>query len=102
MRHLWILAALAACSDHPYDPSGPAIDPTAPRVHITTPARGTFAGDVKMLAVAGNVTDDTGVASVEVNGVAATLAGDGTWTATVPVTPGTNLLHAIAPDAQGN
>lgn len=102
MRRLWFLAALAACSDKPYDPSGPAIDPNAPRVHITTPARGTFAGDVKAVMVSGNAIDDTAVASVEVNGVAATLAADGTWTATVPVTAGTNLLHAIAKDTQGN
>jgi hypothetical protein len=39
---------------------------------------------------------------VTVNDVPATLAADGTWSATVPVTAGTNLLHAIAKDAQGN
>ena len=67
-----------------------------------TPARGTFAGDVRTLTVTGTATDDTGVAAVQVNGVAATLAADGSWTATVPVTPGTQLIHAVARDAQGN
>ncbi len=99
---LAIVTLAAACSDKPYDPSGPAIDPNAPRVHITSPMRGTFAGDVKTITVTGDASDDVGVASVTVNGVAATLAADGTWTATVPVTAGTNLLHAIATDAQGN
>ena len=96
------IAALAGCTDKPYDPNAPAIDPTAPRVHITTPERGTIAGDVHTVTVTGTATDDTAVASVTVNDVPATLAADGTWTATVPVKAGTNLLHAIAKDAQGN
>jgi len=104
MRNLTLigLVALAGCADKPYDPNAPAIDPNAPRVHITTPALGTIAGDVKTVTVSGTATDDTAVASVTVNNVPATLATDGSWTATVPVAPGTNLLHAIATDAQGN
>jgi hypothetical protein len=104
MRTLTIvgLIALAGCSDHPYDPDGPAIDPNAPVVHITSPDRGFFAGDVQMVTVTGTATDDTAVASVTVNDVPATLNADGTWTAQVPVTAGTNLLHAIALDASNN
>ncbi|HSN28184.1 MAG TPA: Ig-like domain-containing protein, partial [Kofleriaceae bacterium] len=96
------LAAAAGCADKAYDPNAPAIDPNAPRIHITSPARGTFAGDVHEVTVTGTATDDTAVTSVTVNGVAATFTTDGTWTAEVPVTAGTNLLHAIATDAQGN
>lgn len=96
------LAAAAGCADKAYDPNAPAIDPNAPRIHITSPARGTFAGDVHTVTVTGTATDDTAVTSVTVNGVAATFTTDGTWTAEVPVTAGTNLLHAIATDAQGN
>jgi hypothetical protein len=91
-----------ACSDNPYDPDAPAIDPSAPKVHITSPERGTLAGDVDTVEVKGTAIDDTGVTSVQVNGVTATVAADGTWTARVPVTAGTNLLHAVASDAQGN
>lgn len=94
--------ALTACSDKPYDPDAPAIDPNAPSVHITSPARGMFAGDVKTLLVTGTAVDDGRVASVQVNGVDATLAGDGSWTAMIPVTAGTQLIHAVATDAQGN
>lgn len=97
-----LVAALVACADKPYDPNGPAIDPNAPRVHITSPMRGTFAGDVAQLTVTGTATDDTGVVSVTVNDVPATLAADGTWSVTVPVSPGTNLLHAVAKDASNN
>lgn len=94
--------ALIACSDHPYDPDAPAVDPHAPRVHITSPRRGTFAGDVATLVVTGTTTDESGVTQVQVNGVDATLTGDGSWTATIPVRPGTQLIHAVARDAQGN
>lgn len=97
-----LVAALSGCADHPYDPGAPAIDPTAPGVHILAPALGTFAGDVQTLTVTGTASDDTGVASVQVNGVAAALAGDGSWTATIPVSPGTQLIHAVARDTQGN
>jgi len=96
------LGALTGCSDHPYDPDAPAIDPNAPSVHITSPARGTFAGDVPMLLVTGTATDDTHVASVEVNGAPAALAGDGSWQAMIPVGAGTQLIHAIAKDNEGN
>lgn len=106
MRNLWILGtiagALTACSDNPYDPDAPAVDPNAPSVHITSPRRGTFAGDVHTLVVSGTATDDAKVMSVQVNGVDAVLAGDGTWTATIPVATGTQLIHAVARDAQGN
>jgi len=93
--------ALGGC-DQAYDPDAPAVDPNAPRVHITSPARGTFAGDVGTVQVTGTATDDQGVTAVTVNGVTASLAADGTFTAQVPVRPGTNLLHAIARDAQAN
>jgi hypothetical protein len=97
-----LAATLSGCSDQPFDPETPAVDPDAPSVHITSPALGTFAGNVTTLMVSGTATDNTAVASVEVNGVAAALAADGTWSATVPVTTGTQLLHVIARDAQGN
>ncbi|MDX2090114.1 MAG: Ig-like domain-containing protein [Kofleriaceae bacterium] len=94
-------SSLIAC-DQEYDPDAPAIDPNAPRVRITSPARGTFAGDVREITVKGIATDDQGVTSVVVNGVSAAVQADGSWEVNVPVTDGTNLLHAIAKDAQDN
>lgn len=96
-----LIATLAACSD-PSESDSPAIDPGAPRVHITSPERGTFAGDVATVEVQGTASDDELVTAVEVNGVAAVVEADGSFHATVPVTPGTNLLQAVARDAQGN
>jgi len=104
MRHTLfaLIAITTACSDHPYDPDGPAIDPNAPRIHITSPERGAVVGDVHTITVTGTASDDTAVESVTVNGVTAALAADGTWTAQVPVGAGTSLLHAIAKDAGDN
>lgn len=108
MRHVSIIigislgiVALTACDD-PYAPDAPAIDPNAPRVHIATPSLGTFAGDVDKLVVTGTAIDDVSVAKVEVNGVAASMGGDGRWTAMVPVAPGTQLIHVVATDGVGN
>jgi hypothetical protein len=94
-------SSLIAC-DQEYDPDAPAVDPNAPRVHITSPARGTIAGDVDHITVKGVATDDQGVTSVVVNGVTAALQTDGSFEAIVPVAAGTNLLHATAKDAQDN
>jgi hypothetical protein len=109
MHKLWFLGlitastgALAACSDHLYDPGAPAIDPDAPSIRIASPPRGTFAGNVKTLVVTGTATDDSRVASVQVNGVEATLDSAGAWAATIPLGVGTQLIHAVARDAQGN
>jgi hypothetical protein len=103
MRNLAIIAiglVLVGCSDNPYDPNGPAIDPNAPRVHITTPTRGTIAGDVQTVTVSGTVSGKNKITSVTVDDMDAVVADDGTWTATVPVVPGTNLLHAVATDVR--
>ena len=109
MHKVWFLGSIAAlivetgaCTDHPYDPGAPAIDPDAPSVHITSPRRGTFAGNVKTLVVTGTASDDTRVASVQVNGIEAALDGAGGWQATIPLGVGTQLIHAVARDAQGN
>jgi glucodextranase-like protein len=95
-------AALTGCADQPYDPSAPAVDPRAPVVHITSPRRGTFLGTANQLAVFGTASDASGLAGVQVNGVDAAVAADGTWSATIPVSPGTQLIHAVARDRQGN
>jgi hypothetical protein len=95
-------AALIACADQPYDPSAPAVDPSAPVVRITSPKLGAFAGNVHLLTVTGTATDDVGVTQVQVNGVTAALSSSGSWQVTIPVDAGTQLIHAVARDAQGN
>lgn len=96
-----LIGSLAAC-DNPYDPDEPAVDPNAPRVRILSPERGTFAGAASTVEVRGLAIDDGMVTSVTVNDVPAVVELDGSFHVTVPVTPGTNLLHAVARDAHGN
>ncbi|MCX5747589.1 MAG: hypothetical protein NT062_34420 [Proteobacteria bacterium] len=94
------LSLVSAC-DAAYDPGTLAIDPNAPTIEITEPAMGTLAGDVAMVTVKGRVHDDVGVTAVTVNGMTATLSGD-RFSVDVPVGYGTQLLHAVALDADGN
>ncbi|MCP5057566.1 MAG: hypothetical protein GY937_12695 [bacterium] len=61
-------------------------------VAILSPADGSDTS-ATTLAVSGNVSD--GSASVDVNGVTATLTGT-SWTATIPLTVGSNLVTATA------
>jgi hypothetical protein len=74
---------------------------TKPAVGITGPADGSTT-TAQTAAVTGTSSDDSGPPAVNVNGVAATVAGDGTWTATVPLAIGANAITATATDADGN
>ena len=96
-----VLGVLVSCNDE-IAPQEPELGLNAPRVHIVSPARGAVAGDVNAVLVTGTVSDDSSHAvRVTVNGVPARVAPGGTWVAEVGVTPGTNLVHAIATDANG-
>ncbi len=99
-----VLGVLIGCGDNLHgDPDDPIAGDAAPHIHIVTPARGTFAGDVTHVLVTGTVSDDSGrVIAVTVNNEPAVHGDDGTWLANVAVTPGTNLVHAIAIDERRN
>lgn len=70
--------------------------PAPPTILITTPAEG-FDSQTDTVHVEGRTSPG---ATVTVNGQAASVAADGTFTADVPVRRGTNLLLAVATDAQ--
>jgi Ca2+-binding RTX toxin-like protein len=53
------------------------------------------------VTVSGTASDNVGVVSVTVNGVAATLV-DGAWSVQLPLTAGVNVLSAVARDGAGN
>jgi hypothetical protein len=75
-------------------------DAQAPLIEIEMPAAAAIT-NAEAIVVAGTASDDDAIASIEVNGVAATLDGE-TFTATVPLGEGTNTLTAIATDRAGN
>ena len=60
LRYAIVALAVIGCADNAYDPNGPAIDPNAPRIHITSPERGTIAGEAQLMLVRGTVSDDSG------------------------------------------
>jgi hypothetical protein len=69
-----------------------------PAVTINAPASTADAN----LKVTGTAGDDGAITSVTVNGVGATLPGDGTWSATIPLAVGANTVTATAKDEDGN
>ncbi|MEZ4366557.1 MAG: hypothetical protein R2939_09755 [Kofleriaceae bacterium] len=94
--------AATGCADKDLG-SDDGLDLRAPRIAVSSPARGTIVGDVSTVTVTGVVTDDDDqVASVTVNGVAAEVTATGAFTAEVPVGAGVALLAVTATDAAGN
>jgi hypothetical protein len=72
-----------------------------PSVSITAPASGSTT-DVAQTTVTGKATDNVGIASLTVNGVSATVAGDGTFSAPVALSVGDNVITVVAADKAGN
>jgi hypothetical protein len=89
-----LLLAAVACSSEDSDN-------TPPTLEVTSPARGTFA-DADTVTVTGRAIDAEGAVKVTVGGVEVTPGKDGTFTATVPVTPGISLIETHAIDKGGN
>lgn len=97
-HHLALFLSLAACL------VGEELQPDPPILRITSPERSVIQDGVGDLVVTGQVSANlTGasVSRVTVNGVAATIASDGTFTARITVPPGATLIHTVATDAAG-
>jgi hypothetical protein len=95
MRNLKIvgLTLLAACGTSPSGPKDP------PVLQVTSPARSLVQNGAGSITVTGTTApSDQGAAvdSVTVNNVAATLAADGSFTATIQVPQGETLIHTVA------
>ncbi len=78
------------------------IDETPPVVSITSPTNNANTS-APAISVTGIVSDgnESGVASVKVNGVNATISGSG-FSATVPLTTGLNTVTVLASDKAGH
>lgn len=78
--------------------------PPPPEVTVTSPQRGLIQSDATKVTVTGTTApgpDGSPVARVKVNGVAATLAGDGSFTAVVDLPAGATLLETTAYSEEG-
>ena len=79
------------------------IDDASPQVAITSPANGNVVADPAHVTVTGTASDDQGAVTVTVNGQAATVASDGTFSVTINVgTTSPATITAIATDGAGN
>jgi len=86
-------------------PASASLDTTPPAIDITAPdvSRGVkiMAAETKTL-VRGRATDESGVASVTVNGVAAKLDDKGNFAAELFLKPGENAVSVVSVDTRGN
>ena len=92
------LTLLAACSDGPAELADP------PQLVVTSPARSLVQDHAGKLNVMGQVTPNAqgdAIKSVSVNGTAAVLNADGTFSAQVDVQPGASLIQTVATDVRG-
>ncbi len=94
---VWDLAGNRAQVRHSFEV---VIDTQPPLISITSPTDGGFV-NTPSVEVVGTVTEADVVASVEVNGMVAVVAGD-TFSATVALSPGENLIRVDATDRAGN
>lgn len=95
-------AALSAGCDEPLA-DDPAIDPDAPVVRISSPARGAYLGDVSSVVVTGTVLDESPLRAVTLNGEPVAVGPGGAFAATVAISPtGTTLFTVEATDEDGN
>lgn len=76
------------------------LDDQPPVVAISSPTEGQVVSETPF-PVIGTVTDQSAIASVTVNGVAATVTGN-VFTASVPLADGSNTLIVEARDVHGN
>jgi hypothetical protein len=95
----WIvLVAAVGCTGGP----GQAKEP--PALHVTSPARALVQGGAGSLTVSGTALpgpDGDPIAKVRVNGVAATLRPDGSFSAVVDLPQGETLIQTVARDEGG-
>ena len=71
-----------------------------PSLAITAPADGTTVSN-GALTVTGTASDPYGIQSLTVNGAAATVAADGTWSAPLTLHQGANTITAVATNKGG-
>src|SRR6187549_211324 len=101
MRNLVLATSLllaTACSDSLDELREP------PVLKVTSPQRSFIRDHAGSLQVTGTVapnSEGTPVGKVMVNGVAATVSSDGSWTATIDTKPGASLIYTEATDDRG-
>jgi hypothetical protein len=87
------------------NPVGAAKDTSPPALQVGSPGSTIVSTTASSIAMTGTATDNVAVASVKWStsgGDSGTASGTGTWSATVPLLKGTNVVTIRAYDAAGN
>jgi hypothetical protein len=71
-----------------------------PTLSVASPVSGTTVS-TSTINVAGSASGNFGIASLSVNGSAVTVANDGTWSTSVPLSSGANTISTVATDNAG-
>ncbi|MCY3550032.1 MAG: caspase family protein [Candidatus Poribacteria bacterium] len=77
-------------------------DLTLPQIAIRSPTSDHVRLATEQFTIQGNVTDDKGVNEIRVNGTETMFSVDGTFTKTVQLLEGENLIRVTAIDTSGN
>jgi hypothetical protein len=88
-------------ADHTISAEFALLDTTPPIVTILSPTEGTTVS-TSTINVFGKVTDNVGVASVLVSGKKAEIAPDGTFSITISLDEGINIIKVVASDTADN
>jgi hypothetical protein len=98
---LGLAVGLAGC-DQPFGSDAPR-DPDPPLLRVLGPERGAIVEGLPHVVVSGVVTDaESGVASLEIDGVPVAVDADGRFSVTVIASPGLRIIHTVARDVAGN
>ena len=77
------------------------VDTVPPTLNVTSPTEGLVTNSTSLI-VSGTTNDATSKpVTVTVNGVAATVNSDGSWSKTVTLTEGSNVITVVATDKAG-
>ena len=81
--------------------SSASSDTEIPDLTITSPVNG-LTVTTSTIPVTGTATDNIGVTSLTVNSNSVTVESDGSFTTTISLTSGVNIITVVATDAAGN
>jgi hypothetical protein len=98
--YVWYQDMLGNADTVPYSASI-TLDTTAPVLTVSTLSDGSWTNN-ELLNVAGEVTDDTGIQQLTVNGAIVTVNPDGSFSYPINLQEGPNTITVIATDLAGN
>jgi len=98
--YVWYQDSFGNADTEPYSASI-TLDTTAPVLTVSTLSDSSWTNN-ELLNVAGEVTDDTGIQQLTVNGAVVTVNSDGSFSYPIQLLDGPNTISVVATDLAGN